>query len=200
MQDPNKPFIERAYLEAARSFFHANIVDSEGNKTGMSRLTMWALVSISYSMSYTAMVAFSTIQLSRYWNNGVLRKKYPKANSFTELLGNKQPLGTLKKSLKILCDCVGKERIPAANRTLWEDLTDVVENYRHYAIHPKPDREMFQKFVKDTMDERPWEFAPRVASEIIGYFYGDPDSPRNDWLRENQDFIFPTIKIIKPRS
>ena len=198
MQDPNKPYIERAYLEAARSFFHANIIDSEGNKTGLSKLTMWALVSISYSMSYTAIVAFYTIQLSRYWDNGVLQKKFPEASSYTDLLWDKKKLGTLKESLKILCDCEGIDRISAANSTLWNELIQVVEKHRHFVIHPKPDREMFQKFVKETMEnpDRPWAFAPRVASEIIGYFYVDLDKPRNDWLRENQEFKFPTIKVI----
>ena len=200
MEDPTQIYIERAYLEAARSFLPVNFVDSEGNKIKISKLTGWALVSIIYSMSYTAVVAFSTIQLLPYWNNGVLRKKFPEASSFDELITDNRKLGTLKKSLKTLCDCQGKKRISEANSTLWTDLIKVVKDHRNFIIHPKPDQEKFQKFFEDVMSNRTWEFAPGVASKIIGYFYDEPDSARNDWLRENQEFKFPTIEVIKPLS
>lgn len=189
-------YLERAYLEGARSFYHANVVDSEGKdgkENYMTQNTVWALVSISYSMSYNAILAFATRHLKDYWDKGYLRDKYPEIGSFEKLTRKK--FRGLKGHLIALCDCLGKEEISDVDNPLWIDLTQLIDD-RHFVNHPNPDPEEFQKFVCRAIDNRPWEFAPRVASEIIGYFYEDPDSQRNDWLRENQEFKFPTIKVI----
>jgi len=134
-------YLERAYLEAARSFFHSNVIDHEGkDRKGneMTPNTIWALVSMSYSMSYTAIVAYTTRQLSRYWDSGPLKEKYPQRSSFTELTKNE--LGDLKAALKTLCDCRGKERISSANSTLWNELIQIVERHRHFTqtFHKSP--------------------------------------------------------------
>ena len=188
-------YLERAYLEGARSFFPTNVVDSEGKdgkENYMTEHTVWALVSISYSMSYNAILAFATRHLKKCWVEGYWKEEYP-GISFHHLTRKK--IGGLKKHLIALCKCLGKEKISNANNPLWMDLCQLID-YRHFVNHPNPDQEKLQKFFEGAICNRVWEFAPSVASDIIGYFYEDLDEPRNDWLRENQEFKFLTIKVI----
>ncbi|MBC9867607.1 MAG: hypothetical protein F7O42_06940 [Opitutae bacterium] len=148
-------------------------------------------------MSYNAVLAFATRHLRVYWDNGYLKNKYPERRSFHDL--TRWEFRSLKGHLIALCDCLGKEKISDANNTLWNELIQLKKD-RDFVNHPNPDPEEFQKFVNEALINRTWEFAPRVASDIIGYFYEDLDSPRNNWLRENQEFKFPTIKVIKPSN
>ena len=78
---------------------------------------------------------------------------------------------------------------------LWNELVQVVEKNRHYLIHPKPTDEEWDQFISQSMVKNPWSFAPRVASDIIGYFYEDFEADRNEWFRQNQEFSFPIIKL-----
>lgn len=189
---------ERAYLEVARSFFNAVAHDNENKESRELFLppnVMWALVATSYAMSYASIVAFLNSQFRRFWNDGTLRKKYPDAASYNSLLTDKSRLGNLREALKVFCDCNEKKRISDANPTLWNELLQVVEKNRHHVIHPKPLEEDTKAFFDATMKEKPWSFAPRVAADVIGYFYEDLEAERNDWLRQNQEFSFPVLKL-----
>jgi hypothetical protein len=192
--------IERAYLEVARSFFNAVTHDNENNETRELKMppnVMWGLVATTYAMSYAAVVAFLNSQFRRFWDDGTLKEMYPDAESLDSLLTDKHRLGSLRTALKVFCECTGRERISEANSKLWNELIQVVETNRHYVVHPKPSGTELNKFFKKAMEENTWSFAPRVASEIIGYFYDDPEAERNDWLRANQDFSFPILKLHK---
>lgn len=191
---------ERAYLEVARSFFNAITQGQDGEETTELKMppnVMWGLVATSYSMSYASIVAFVNSQFRRFWDDGTLKEKYPNAESLNALLTDKNSLGSLRTALKVFCDCTGKERISEANPILWNELIQIVEKNRHYVIHPKASNEDVEVFFEQTMKEKTWSFAPRVASEIIGYFYEDIDAERNDWLRQNQEFSFPALKLHK---
>ena len=96
--------VERAYLEMARSFFHAVTHDNENKESSVSALppnVMWGLVATTYAMSYASVVAFLNSQFREYWDNGTLKEKYPDAESLDSLLTDKKRLGSLRTALKI---------------------------------------------------------------------------------------------------
>lgn len=200
--DPDFSFRpERAYLEMARCFHSGLAVDNDGVEVSRRTFKLlpsdvtFALVANSYIMSYTAVIAFVNGQLTRFWDNGALKEKFPDAETFDQLTTKNQWLGDIKTSVKELCLQVGKEPLPQAQNELWNDFKSVVHRARNYYSHPKPC--MLEPIIESSFSKE-WDFAPRTAAKIIGYFYDDPDSTRNEWLWKNQQFNVLKFRVAKP--
>jgi hypothetical protein len=193
---------ERAYLEMARCFHLALAVDEDGAEVSPNTGKLlpddvtFALVANAYIMSYTAVIAFVNGQLSPFWENEILQRKFPKANTYDELTRKKEYLGDVKKALKELCIQARKNPITSANPALWQDFKNVVHRARNYYSHPKP--YTMEPVVKDSFS-KDWDFAPRTAARVIAYFYADPHAPRNEWLWKNTQFNVLKYKLANPK-
>jgi hypothetical protein len=194
---------ERAYLEMARCFHLAEAVDDDEREVSPRTNQLlpdditFALVANSYIMSYTAVVAFVNGQLSRYWENGALKERFPEAEDFDQLTKKREYLGDVKKALKELCFHNQKEVISSVQRELWHDFKTVVHRARNYYSHPKP--YTLDSVVRDSFSKE-WNFAPLTAAKVIAYFYDDPESPRNEWLWKNQEFNVLKYKVKNPKA
>lgn len=194
---------ERAYLEMARCFHLAVALDDNGIEVSPRTQQLlpdditFALVANSYIMSYTAVVAFVNGQLSRFWESGALKEKFPKAEDFDQLTKKGEYLGDVKKALKELCFQFQKESISTAQRELWHDFKTVVYRARNYYSHPKP--YTLDSVVRDSFSKE-WNFAPQIAAMVIAYFYENPEAPRNKWLWQNQEFSVLQYKVTNPKQ
>lgn len=53
---------------------------------------------------------------------------------------------------------------------LWREFKELLEEARHFLIHPTPDRTRFKECMKLILERRGRHNRPRIAEGIIRYF------------------------------
>lgn len=74
----------------------------------------------------------------------------------------------------------------------------MLENVRHFIIHPNPDENEFQKYSKILVQD-PSIFLkfPQIASDIITHFYHSAQKEIPLYLSSNQIFIVSEVTLLK---
>ncbi|MCE2440155.1 MAG: hypothetical protein J4F39_12100, partial [Candidatus Latescibacteria bacterium] len=98
----------------------------------------------------------------------------------------------IKSALNELARLNGIKPIHETEPEIWGELNQFLRKYRNYFIHPDP--ESFPKFVTEIGGHN-LNLGPRVASEIIKYFYTATGTPVPAWLSERGVFV-PKIIIV----
>lgn len=139
------------------SIHHPSLTKDEFLKTfGPNPLAnaIFPVVSISVLYSYLAIESFINYQLYRIWarrNDGS-----EESNRFSAIFGDVATFETLKthkksgklgERIKSLCGILGYQKPHDAIPNVWQDFKELVENSRHFFVHPHPGKEHFQNHV-----------------------------------------------------
>lgn len=189
----------QAYLEMARAHHRVVIrapkgVSPEGLR--MTNNTVLALTAHGYVFSFMALNAFVTVCLWKVWQlpNSPLRSKFPNAKNFKHLL--KSDLKHLKDGITEACKHYDLPPLHTAEPEVWTDLLQILTTTRHFMAHPTPDHTEFNKVVGDAMEKHPWARPAQIAEKVIRYFYTGGTLKPPEWLEENKEFCFETIRAL----
>jgi len=198
--------IEQIYFEISRAITSASFVklyrgpgepDDSEKEAGIK----FGAAAISIVFAYATLEAFCNAHLhSKYklltpalkkngWQLGLKNETYHKYFCNDESLG-KLIHKDLREKLKVLAAVCNIRPIHESNPALWERLDDIVEEARHFVIHPKPDPEFFNEIMKKIMEKNKFGDYSSVVKEVLVYFYKESESRLPDWLEINQIFRF----------
>ncbi len=122
--------------------------------------------------------------------------KFGKLDDFTEI--RKTKLKELKERVKVLCKEFNYPQIHEANPKLWSDFTGLLENARHFLVHPNPEQEEFHRLAKQLIqDMNLFVKYPEVAANIISYFYTSGKKEVPAYLTSNKIFVINEMVLLK---
>ena len=122
--------------------------------------------------------------------------KYGKIDDFTEIRNTK--LKELKERVKILCKEFNYPLIHDVNPKLWADFTGMLENARHFLVHPNPEQEEFHNLSKQLVqDINLFVNYPEVAANIISHFFTSANKEVPSYLTSNELFIINEMVLLK---
>jgi hypothetical protein len=193
----------QAYLEMARAHHHVVVRAPKGvspKGLRMTNNTVLALTAHGYVFSFMAVNAFVTVLLWKVWElpNSPLKSNYPKAKSFKHLL--KTDLKELKDGLSEACLHYGVKPMHLADPQLWNEFLKIVKWTRDFMTHPTPDPIEFSKIIGDALEKHTWERPARIAERVIQYFYAAESQTPPEWLKQNKEFCFETIRALSAQS
>ena len=185
--------VTKAYLDMARCF-HGTEICSDADKVSENAMfdEEFARVSCIYIYSHMAIMAFVGEQLYDVWKkpDNMLRRKYPKSDNFKDLM--EFDLRDPKCALKELACIHGISPIHKAQPEIWRELNQFLRKYRNYFVHPDP--QSFPEILTNISGQK-LNLGPRVATEIIMYFYTATETPFPAWLSKRGVFV-PKIIIV----
>ena len=185
--------VTKSYLDMARCFDGTEVC---GDPKKVSENSVFAeefaRVSCVYIYSYMAIVAFASEQLYEIWKKegNELRERYSEFDNFACLMRKK--FSEIKSALNELARLNGIKPIREAKPKEWQELNEFLREYRNYFVHPNP--ESFSEFVNGISGHK-LNLGPRVATEIIKYFYTAKGTCLPAWLSKRGIFI-PKITIV----
>lgn len=185
--------VTKSYLDMARCFHGAEVCHGTDEVSENSVFAEeFARVSCIYIYSYLAITAFVSEQLREIWKKpgNKLREKYYKYGNFKELMRLK--FKDSKSAINELARSVGITPIHEANPKVWQELNVFLREYRNYFVHPDP--ESFSDFINGIGCHQ-LNLGPRVATEIIKYFFTATETPVPGWLLE-RGILVPKIVIV----
>ncbi len=177
--------VTKSYLDMARCFDGAQVCRDSNEVSENSVFTQeFAMVSCVYIYSYLAITAFVSEQLYEIWRkpSNKLREKYSSFEDFKDLMWSK--FRDMNRALKELAQSNCITPIHEAKPKLWHELNTFMREYRNYFAHPDP--ESFRKFVTE-ISGHDLNLGPRVATEIIRYFYTATETPVPGWAFRARD-------------
>jgi hypothetical protein len=227
MSDEIKIKLSQIYLEIARSFIYSSvrsrkfedILNDEEFKHDQSTF-IFGMASVTSLYSYMAIESFINYGLYELWKHSRSAKKsideanqlypglnavpiykdfydkYGKLDDFTEIKNTK--LKELKERVKTLCKEFNYSPIHEVNPQLWTDFTGLLENARHFLVHPNPEQEEFHKLSKQLVQDISLFIKyPEVAADIISYFYTSAKKEVPAYLTSNKIFIINEMVLLK---
>lgn len=227
MSDEVKIKLSQIYLEIARSFTYSSVrsrpfddlLKDEEFKHDQSTF-IFGMASVTTLYSYMAIESFINYGLYDLWKYSRSAKKsideanqlypnlnaipihkdfydkYGKLDDFTEI--RKTKLKELKERVKVLCKEFNYPQIHEANPRLWSDFTGLLENARHFLVHPNPEQEEFHKLSKQLVQDISLYIKyPEVAANIISYFYTSGKKEVPTYLTSNKIFIINEMVLLK---
>jgi hypothetical protein len=213
--------LTQCYLEMSRSILLANVREKKNKQSEKSPINLdlsfrIAFASLTTIYSYMAIESFMNYALYELWSHSRLAhnkieeinqkfpelkstpiydefyKKYGYNENFIKLKNTE--LGKIKEKIKILCSNLGFKQIYEVNQPLWQDFLGLLEKTRDFLIHPIPEKEIFNKFCKDlTENDKLFYDYPRIATEIIRYFYLQSKTKPPEFLENNRLFFISEI-------
>lgn len=227
MSDEIKIKLSQIYLEMARGFLYSNVRSKpldeliDDNKFADDNSTfIFGIASAISLYSYMAIEAFVNYGLYELWNHSkfskqkidALNKLYPKLNAvpiykdfsdkydkmedFSDI--RKTNLRELKERIKELCKEFNYPQIHETKPQLWNDFTVLLEQTRHFLVHPNPEEKEFHKYSKSlTQDMKMIIKFPNIASEIIAHFFESGKKGIPDYLTSNKILLINEIILLK---
>jgi hypothetical protein len=227
MSDEVKIKLTQIYLEIARSFLYSNVRSKPMDKliqdedfADDNSTFIFGLASITTLYSYLAIEAFANYGVYELWKYSLnakerideLNKLYPDLNAipiykgFSDKYGEmenfadirKTNLRELKERIKELCKEFHYPQIHEAKPQLWNDFTGLLEQTRHFVVHPNPEEKEFQKHFK-TLIQNPKLFVkfPDIAANIISYFYESGKKEIPEYLTSNKVLMINEVILLK---
>ena len=140
---------------------------------------MFSMMTCTYIYSYTALTAFASGYLYRFWHkkDRILRKKYRKHTDFESLM--RHEFRDLKEALKELAVQFNVPQLHEEKPEAWRNLNELIKMHRDYFVHPEPER--FSEHVCEAGLQQ-WGFASKTATEIIEYYYTKSGHEVPAWL------------------
>jgi hypothetical protein len=121
-------------------------------------------------------------------------KKYGGINDFLKLKDS--GLYDLKDRMKVPWEVDGIRPMHEKRKPLWDQFLDLVENARHFLIHPFPDQTIMQNISKGLFWTEPYLKHPQLASEVIGYSFKEAGRDLPEYLSKNLLFRISSIEIL----
>lgn len=207
--------LTQLYLEMARSIFTEihyppeKTIQETVAKEGISPSAglIFAVTSVTIIYSYLALEAFVNYHLYKIWEasrrnyqalkkNNLLKRATPKYFDFYKAYGSRAEkfkdlkktadLRDLGKRIKVLCEALNIPKIHEADAGLWEDFKGLLEEARHFLVHPFPDPTEFQETIKTILQkEEPGRYV-QVTQNIVKHFYSQTGREIPGWVDENE--------------
>jgi hypothetical protein len=171
--------VTKSYLDLARSVIETEIKAKEGASTEDA---IFCLMSCTYVYSYSALLSFCSAQLYILWqsDDSLLKKKYPSANSFEQLMAG--PLKSIKCAIKEVIEQKGIQPLHEAEPKLWQNLNEFIKHYRDFFLHPNPER--FEEYVGKAGNAQ-WQLASKTVSGILAYIFNSTNGTVPSWVNES---------------
>ncbi len=189
--------ISQCYLEVARaiftSFSRPNEQDIEQkNLNEALHNAILSITTVTIIYSYMAIEAFVNFQFYKVWNsrhNGTVSsdkflQKFGDVKKFEDLKNTN--ISNLGERIKEYCDVKGYIKIHKKDPKLWQDFKELVEDARHFLIHPFPDPTVVQQKFSTILSKTGMGKYVEVAEAILTHFYEEGRIPKPDWLKENK--------------
>jgi len=122
-----------------------------------------------------------------------MRNKKGHISEFPKL--KETELRDLGTRINVLCDNYDIPRIHEDNPHLWQGLNNLLEEARHFIIHPFPDPAKFQEFMKTVQEKQKYRKWARIAEEVIFHFVKNLKERSPPWLKQNQFFAIEGVKV-----
>jgi len=201
--------IQQIYLEISRTISSSAFIKLYKKRGEPDRLNeeasiIFAGTAISITFAYAALEAFCNSHLhSKFkeispqknqsgwqwvFRDSEYKKYFDDDATFEELIEKKD----LKEKLKALasaCNIPSLHEI-SKNRRLWNQLCQIVEDIRHFIIHPKPYPDTFNKKMTKIMEEYKVGQYFKIVEEVMKYFYEKTKTRPPEWLNRNMLFRF----------
>jgi hypothetical protein len=199
--------VEQIYLEISRAitnvaFFKLYKKKGEPEDVNKEANISFAAVAVSITFAYAALEAFCNGQLhSKYatispemkkagWRWGFKNPEYKKYFENEISFGGLIEKGDLKEKLKVLASVCGISPLHEKQSNLWSQLCQIVEDIRHFIIHPKPYPDAFQETMNRIMKEYKLNKYFQIAENVMKYFYEETNATIPNWLSQNTLFRF----------
>lgn len=189
--------LTQCYIEMARSAFTTiHHRDAERRDDLQKANVILALVSMSIIYSYLAIESFTNYQLWRIWakrNTSDVagqrfQARFGEITKFENL--KRTDVRELGARSKVLCDLLGYRQVHKVNPTLWQKFKELVEDSRHFLIHPFPDPEVVQEKLRRIMAKTKAGEYVEVACGMIRHLYQEGRQEPPLWLERNLLFRF----------
>jgi hypothetical protein len=217
--------ISQAYLELARSYLDAvahskttDVSNPDQQELDKQATTTFAFAALSTIFSYLAVEAFVNYELFHIWQHSRMAhdaienikkkdpslkavpiyydfyKKYGHIEDFSKLKDSN--LRELKERIKIVCEANGFPKIHDKDPALWHEFLDLLEDTRHALVHANPDDAVFARTAERVYSTDPYRKYPRIAADVIAYFFRSANAKVPEYLERNQLFLVSGIEII----
>jgi hypothetical protein len=183
----------------------------------------FALASISVIYSYLAVEAFVNYSLYCLWEdsrtchdacNDLNRSNpavqvTPRLADFYSRFGKVDDFNTLKNldGIRDMRDRIktveanrGFRHLHTKNTTLWCRFLNLLEDSRHFLVHPTPSPERVQAVMRSIISDHPPAFYSDTATDIIRHFYAEGNTEPPPWLDGNRLFHIKTLEIPASRD
>lgn len=227
MSDEIKIKLSQIYLELARGFLFSNVRSKpldeliqneefkDDNSTFLfgiaSVVTLYSFMAVEAFINYSVFELLKHSQLAKE-KIDELNKKYPNMNAvptykgFSDVYGDMEnfadirrtKLRELKERIKVLCKEFNYKQIHEVKPQLWTDFTGLLEQTRHFIVHPNPEEKEFQKYSKSLIQDSNIIIKfPEIAASIISYFYESGKKEIPEYLTSNKILMINEITLLK---
>ncbi|MBA7493633.1 hypothetical protein ES702_04192 [subsurface metagenome] len=202
--------VTQCYLEMARAVYTkwclptAKQFSSDRELKTLVGQFSFLIVSLTVIYSYLAIEAWANYYLHEIWrksrfNSGkkypAFPQKYRQINEFTKLKDTE--LKELKERIKVLCDSYQIPRIDRSNPKLWRDFNELLEEARHFIIHPFPDPKKFQECMEIVQEKHGLRKWTKIAEGIISHFFINKNKKLPNWLTQNKFFKIEKFELVR---
>jgi hypothetical protein len=205
--------VTQCYLEMARSFcveierFTKKLEKEEFHEGWIDPIASisFSLSSVVILYSYLSLESFTNYNLYQIWEKSKkdhqiyethkqenpnfpeppsqsFYYEYGHHNDFRQLKHTK--LKDLSMRIKVLCEGLGIPKIHESNPKLWQNFTELLEQTRHFLVHPYPDSTKFDNVSKSVLEKNAFEYV-QIAQMIIKHFFIETNDIVPEWVENN---------------
>jgi hypothetical protein len=218
--------LSQIYLELARGFLYSNVrsrpIDElmeDKSFTDNNSTFILGIASVITLYSYMAIEAFANYHVFELLKHSQLAKEkidelikehphikaVPNYKEFSDDYGSmdnfadirKTNLRELKERIKRLCQELHYPQIHEVKSELWNDFTGLLEQTRHFIVHPNPEDKEFQKHLKILVqDPKLLIKFPEIAANIIKHFYEFGKKEIPEYLTSNKILLISEVVLL----
>lgn len=182
--------------------------------------TIFSVTTVTIIYSYLALEAFSNYHLYQIWEHSRMAHKamedlkqrdpehtknikptydefyqeYGKYDRFEDL--KRTDLRELGERIKVICEAFKIPKVHEADARLWQKFKELLEDVRHFLVHPFPDPTKFQEMMKTVLWERKMGEYTQTSQNIIKYFYSRLGKEVPKWVESNSLFLIKSFECL----
>ena len=156
----------------------------------------YGVASVSVIYSYLAVEAFINYGLYLLWedsrrrpdsNKGLIKEFYEKFGILDEFEDLKKftEFKEIKNRIKLYEKYRGYPSLHKNEKELWLRLLNILDDSRHFIVHPIPTPERTNQIAKRIIKTHPPKFYSDTAEAVINYYYTSSGSEAPSWLSKN---------------
>ncbi len=202
--------LTQCYLEVARGAMtqiHGKVPkgrkDSEVEPTEDMANAVFSLVSITIIYSFLALESYLNSQLFWLWERR--SDGSPESNRLVDELGEAARFELLRKNskvrevpgrLRLLCRVLGYPEPHHAIPDTWRRLKELVQDSRHFLVHPYPESSFFQGNMKRIMMETRTGAYVQVVEEVLAFLWNHGGREPPQWGSSNMLLRFRGVDLL----
>lgn len=91
--------------------------------------------------------------------------------------------------MKVICEAFKIPKIHEVDAKLWQEFKELLEQARHFLVHPFPDPAKFQNMMNTLLWQRKMGEYTQTTQNVVKHFYNQLGREVPKWVENNTLFL-----------